>query len=242
MPSQRMQIFQIGFFAAINFDLNTRLTVPQEKFLSNSKNKQRLINLLSRTLIESDCSIALADEDADVLLVYSSKDLAKTEKHVVLVGQDIDLLVLLTQKTPAELNTVYFLKIGKTYQSDCWYSNKSLRCNLLQKYIAFLHVVTGCDTVSCMHKQGKNKLLKTFNDRPDLLYLMDIFYEANADRDMIANNGYKIISLLYPKKGTGSLNSHRYQQFVRMFSESNVPTQIFRQLREQRNNINIDRI
>ena len=145
----------------INFDLNTRLTVPQEKFLSNSKNKQRLINLLSRALVESDCSTALADEDADVLLVDSSIDLAKTGKDVVLVGQDIDLLVLLTQKTPAEL-TVYFLKKGKTYQSDCWYSNKSLRYNLLQKYIAFLHVVTGCDTVSCMHKQGKNKLLKAF--------------------------------------------------------------------------------
>src|SRR3978361_1391728 len=117
MPSQRMQIFQIGFFAAINFDLNTRLTVPQEKFLSNSKNKQRLINLLSRALVESDCSTALADEDADVLLVYSSKDLVKTETHVVLVGQDIDLLVLLTQKTPAEL-TVYFLnKVKLTNQT-----------------------------------------------------------------------------------------------------------------------------
>src|SRR3978361_1698615 len=62
-----------------------------------------------------------------------------------------------------------------------------------------------------MHKQGKNKLLKAFNDRPDLVYLMDIFYEANADRDMIANNGYKIISLLYFKKSTGSLKrNHEY--------------------------------
>src|SRR3978361_1380328 len=79
-----------------------------------------------------------------------------------------------------------------------------------------------------MHKQGKNKLLKAFNDRPDLVYLVDIFYESNADRDMIANNGYKIISLLYSKKRTGSLNSHRYQQFVRCsaratFQFQNIP-------------------
>ena len=63
----------------------------------------RVINLLSRALVESVCSTALADEDADVLLVDSSIDLAKTGKHVVLVGQDIDLLILLSQKTPAEL-------------------------------------------------------------------------------------------------------------------------------------------
>lgn len=45
-----------------------------------------------------------------------------------------------------------------------------------------------------------------------------MFYEANAERDMIAYNGYKIIFCCIPKKPS-KLNSFCYQQFVDVHRE-----------------------
>jgi len=53
----------------IIFDENTVLTVSQEKFLNNGKNKARFINMLTKYLQLSDVAVEQAFEDADTLIV-----------------------------------------------------------------------------------------------------------------------------------------------------------------------------
>ena len=112
------------------------------------------------------------------------------------------------------------MKKGKRRDVDRWYSNNSFKHLELSKYVAFLHAVSGCDTVSSFYKQGKNKLVKVFNSNHAYLQLLDVFYQKNAQRDEIAKNMYKIISLLYSNKINVKLNEHRYEHFKRSTSRA----------------------
>ena len=112
------------------------------------------------------------------------------------------------------------MKKGKGRDVDRWYSNNSFKHLELSKYVAFLHAVSGCDTVSSLYKQGKNKLVKVFNSNHAYLQLLDVFYQKNAPRDEIAKNMYKIISLLYSNKINVKLNEHRYEHFKRSTSRA----------------------
>ena len=113
--------------------------------MSRNKNKKKLIELLCEEFEKEKCSAVVAEEDADFL-----------------IGEDIDLLVILTQY--ASINTVYFFKSGKGNVNDCIYDSNSFKYLKVKKLIGFLHAFTGCDTTSCFFKQGKNKLIKTLSD------------------------------------------------------------------------------
>jgi hypothetical protein len=88
----------------------------------------------------------------------------KTNTTVV-VGEGVDLLVLLTARTPID-KVIYFLKLGKARQKTEIYSSKSLsaypKC---QNHILFLHATTGYDTTSAMFRRGKTTVLKLFEKK-----------------------------------------------------------------------------
>ena len=67
-------------------------------FLANTGNKVKLITLLSQKLRDRGVSVWQAKADADVLIVSTAIDLANVDEHpqVVIVGEDTDLVVLLT--------------------------------------------------------------------------------------------------------------------------------------------------
>ena len=79
-----------------------------------------------------------------------------------IIGEDIDLLVILTQHEPS--NTVYFLKPSKENVNDCIYDSNSFKYLKVKMLIGFLHAFTGCDTTSGFFKQGENKLIETLSD------------------------------------------------------------------------------
>ncbi|CAI6347148.1 unnamed protein product [Macrosiphum euphorbiae] len=86
------------------------LTVAQTSFLSNIRNKSRLIQMLSSYLISKGYIIKQANDDADTVIVNEAIKRAQGQ-YVVVVDQDIDLLVLLIAHTPVE-NQIVFLKPG----------------------------------------------------------------------------------------------------------------------------------
>lgn len=96
--------------ADILFDENMVLTISQTSFLSNIRNKSRLIQMFSSYLIGKGYIIKQANDDADSVLVNEAIKRAQSQS-VVVVGQDIDLLVLLIALTPVE-NHIVFLKPG----------------------------------------------------------------------------------------------------------------------------------
>lgn len=131
----------------IHFDATMVATVTQEKFWSNDKNKTRLIAMLTERFQNQGVEVKQAQDDADTLIVTTAIELSLTAQ-VVIVGEDIDLLVLLTALAPQERN-IYFMKSGtgkierKIYSSHLLQSQKGF-----QNMILFAHAFSGCDTTS----------------------------------------------------------------------------------------------
>lgn len=86
------------------------LTIAQTPFLSNIQNKTRLINMLSSYLISKGYIIKQANDDADTTIVNVAITMAQNN-FVIVVGEDIDLLVLLIALTPVQYQII-FLKPG----------------------------------------------------------------------------------------------------------------------------------
>ncbi|GBN79778.1 hypothetical protein AVEN_100264-1 [Araneus ventricosus] len=90
----------------------------------------------------------------------------KIKKQVVVIGQNVDLLVLLTALTPDSMD-ILMLKEGKGRIKDRFYSSKDLRnSNLViecKNSIHFLHAISGCDTTSGFYGKGKLQAVQLFN-------------------------------------------------------------------------------
>lgn len=76
----------------ITFDSSTIIKVSQEKMLSNDRNKERLIQYICTALSQKGIETRIAKEDADrdIILMALEKTIV-----VIVVGEDVDLLVLL---------------------------------------------------------------------------------------------------------------------------------------------------
>ena len=93
--------------------VNLRFEIHMRKFLSNDINKSRLITLLTKTFEDAEYCVKQADEDADRLIVTSALDIACDFQSVIIVGEDTDLLIILTRTAKETHQNVYFLKPSK---------------------------------------------------------------------------------------------------------------------------------
>ena len=69
------------------------VTLKKENFLSNPKNKQQFLLMLSQALQTMGCIMHHVEGDTDLLIVRTAVGSAQ-KKTTVLVGDDTDLLVL----------------------------------------------------------------------------------------------------------------------------------------------------
>ena len=72
--------------------------VPKEKlpFLSNSRNKQSLIDLCASDLFENNINVELAEDgDADTLIAKRALDIAQKGINVKVIANDTDILIML---------------------------------------------------------------------------------------------------------------------------------------------------
>ena len=87
-----------------------KATLNQEQFLSNDKNKIRLLSILKIFFEKAGCAVYIAEDDADLLVINTA--IQKSSNILVtVVGEDVDLLVLLIALIPQNKN-IYFLKPG----------------------------------------------------------------------------------------------------------------------------------
>ena len=105
MAHQRRAAGKAG--ATVTFTENMKVTLKKDNFLTNPKNKQLFINMLSRFLQEDNCPTCHAEGDADVLIVKTAAESAR-ERNTVLVGDNTDLLVLLCFYTRSDSFGLYF--------------------------------------------------------------------------------------------------------------------------------------
>lgn len=200
----------------ILFDESTPIKVPQAKLLSNESNKRRLITMMRTEFERLGIEIHQSEEDADADIVRTALSKSSDFDQVFIIGEDVDLLVLLNGLNSGETN-VYFQK-GSRGGSDCiQYPANSFTCGEMQiprGVVLFLHAISGCDTTSALFWQGKMKWCNILKKTPDWIDLANIFLDPNANKEDVGNAGEKILMNLYGGD-VGTLNTLRYSAFVK---------------------------
>ncbi|KAJ8880907.1 hypothetical protein PR048_017380 [Dryococelus australis] len=141
----------------IHFNMDTEIAVNQE-LLSNQHNKARLIKLLRSKLHENGIDTIQAPDNADLLIVRTAieQSMEGTTK-VAVIGEDMDLSVLLTAKTPADHNILLV-------KPDRGKVETNMQQNGLNE-ILFLHAFTGCDTTSAAFRRSKLGFTKLYKKK-----------------------------------------------------------------------------
>ncbi|XP_015189675.1 PREDICTED: uncharacterized protein LOC107073500 [Polistes dominula] len=125
--------------ADVEIALDKLMITTQAKFLANIANKFKFVQLLSDYLIANGVQTVIANEDADSMIVNKEIDIEKrgssTNPPVVVVGNDIDLFMLLIGLTPED-TTIYFYKITSTGKKKVLYSTEYYK--KLKPFILFL--------------------------------------------------------------------------------------------------------
>jgi len=211
---ERLRRAQRKQSAAISFTESMVPTVSQESFLANSKNKKRLISMLMEKFEDAKIDSQQAVEDADILIITTALMLAPLNKYVTVVGEDIDLLVILIGLCSPDIKNVFFLKPGKGKVSQTLYNPHLAIDKTLSDHILFLHAMSGCDTTSALFNQGKLKFLKVLQKNSDLQPAIDAFKDPHAHQNEVADAGNVFLMALYGKGHETSLNDLRYRHYI----------------------------
>lgn len=198
----------------VKLNEDTVITIEQGHFLSNDHNKSQLIAILSAKLQTSGIEIRQAPDDADTLIISTAIEISKTSSNVVVVGEDVDLLILLMATTP-ENQEIIFFKPGRRKTEASTYSSKELQ-QLGLRHILFLHAFTGCDTTSAAFRKGKVRFVKLYQKSAHIQNYAEVFTNPTSSQSDIEEAGSMCFLKWYgaPANET-SLNSFRYHSFVK---------------------------
>lgn len=201
--------------ATVTFTESMSITLKKDNFLSNPKNKQRFLMMLSQALQNAGCVTYHSDGDADLLIVKTAVESART-KTTVLVGDDTDLLVLLCYHASEDGCDLYFRPEPKANARGArvWHMKK-VKDQLgreVCRNLLFLHAMTGCDTTSRLYGVGKATALKKFENVPCFREQANTFSCHSAVSDVVAAGEKALVALFGGKPGVG-LDSLRYQRY-----------------------------
>jgi len=138
--------------------------------------KNVLYFILREKLENENFIVKQAIEDADTLIVRSSIEIANSAECVIMVGEDTDLLVLLTALSPSSCTNIYFLKPGKGKLDNLCYSAENFKYSKhVKDNILFLHAFSGRDTTSAFFRKGKIQFVKLLDKTKELQDIVSIF-------------------------------------------------------------------
>ena len=102
-------------------------------------------------------------EDAVVLIVQTAIEKSNSEVMSLIIGEDIDLLIILSQLSSNKKHNVYQLKYNQAANKYVYYSPDRANYPSLNSVVAFLHAFSGCDTTSSFFKVGKTKIFELYS-------------------------------------------------------------------------------
>jgi hypothetical protein len=212
------------------FQSDMIVSLKKKDFLANEENKQKFINLLSEKLLNAGCNVIQAPDDADLLIVKTAVESAKSNS-TVLVGDDTDLLVLMIYHGDIDGKDLFFRPEPRqrSKTSRVWNvrETKSALGPDICSNILFIHALLGCDTTSRIHGLGKATGLKKFKASAYFKDQARLFSgDANAvsKEDVIAA-GERALVCLYSGEKDESLNTLRYSRFCQKVSTGNAVLQ-----------------
>lgn len=124
---------------------------------------------------------------ADVLIVDMAMELSHTTA-VAVIGEDVDLIVLLMAKTPSDQNIIF--KPGRGNIKPTLFSTQGLRD------ILFLNAFTGCDTTSAAFRKSKLGFIKLYLKSPDVQGTAAVFSDPSSTKDDVEEAGEKCIEVV----------------------------------------------
>ncbi|GBO16311.1 hypothetical protein AVEN_111397-1 [Araneus ventricosus] len=133
--------------------------------------------------------------------------------NIFVVGEGIDILVLLTGLAPVKEN-LYFQKCGKGRTPDVLYSTTSFKYKF-SRMILFIHASSGCDTSSALFSHGKKNCF--LEKKTDTWKKIQVFFNSEATIDQVAKAGETFLIHLYggnPRTSACDLNHLRYTLFT----------------------------
>ena len=127
------------------------------------------------------------------------RNMSANHDNVVVIGEDMDLLVVLIGL--CNVSNVYFMKPGKGKTTQRIYSPLGAIDKIAAKHIFFLHAMSGCDTTSALYSQGKRKYLNILAKSTGLQNIVDIFNNPDAAVDEVIKAGLLFLVHLYGFSG-----------------------------------------
>ena len=207
----------------VNIESEFTNSIPQQKFLSNPRNKTQFISLLCTTFQKCNISTIKAESDADRVMVHQALETARGQGGsgcAVLVGEDTDLLILLLHFRESE--NLYMLRPGRAKSEDELLSVKTIQESLngLHKYLLFLHAFSGCDTTSAFFRKGKKTAWNTLKkcDKAFLNSLQTVYCQS-VSVDSLSRIGEEFVRQLYGVKDQTPLNKLRHQLYQRTIAK-----------------------
>lgn len=159
---------------------------------------------------------------ADTLIINTAIEMSSSYEYAIIVGKDVDLLVLLTALGNSHAN-IYLLKPGKGKSVERIYSSQSIQGDeVVKNNILFLHAFGGCYTTSALFNQGKMKFLTILEKHTDIHAALQVFKNEHASADEVADAGEKFLLALYGSKDkeNNGLDKYRYQCFLKAVTKS----------------------
>ncbi|KAJ8891528.1 hypothetical protein PR048_004056 [Dryococelus australis] len=186
------------------------VTLNQDNFLANRNRKSRCkIAMLKRKFEQEHFITFQASSDTDAVIVKTAIRMS-LEKTSVIVGEDIDLVVLLVDMAPTS-ECIFFM------ETEIYSSESMSKLSECKKHILYLHTMTGFDTTSALFSKGNIKAVQLLNKRPDSRTSASMFKEPNTPKDVVeryALHGATISEI--------SLDEYHFKCFTRSVGRGRV--------------------
>ena len=190
-------------FIEIVFQLQNEVHCKQAEFLSNEKNKTRLIENLSTMLRGCGHTVNICTGDADLTIVECALQLAEDGLHTTVVADDTDILVLLLNMwTPRMSDILLRHEARKSIKKDLEIfsikENVDILSDRVVKNLLFIHAWSGCDTTSATFSHGKTQLMKIVERNLNVIEeICSVFTNPLASQDEISSAGIRLFLYLY---------------------------------------------
>ncbi|GBN91267.1 hypothetical protein AVEN_169006-1 [Araneus ventricosus] len=133
--------------------------------------------MLSVKFQNEDFVVKQAEEYADYLIIKSALEIEKRSQCVVVVGEDIDLLVIIAASTNSE--NIFFLKPGRDKTEDALYCSATLNISTNKgQYFVSLYVQWLRYHI-CFFQAGEEEIYQC----SELQQVVNIFGDENACPD-----------------------------------------------------------
>lgn len=187
-----------------------------DTFFANENNKKKFILFLREKLASAGIETKQAEEDADWLIISTAKEKAAQFKNIIIIGTDVDLLIILSM-LPDQYNNIYFLKPSSGKVLEKLFNLNSYELPQYRLLLGFIHAFSGCDTTSAFFRIGKTTFTKFVLKNMDILHkYIEVFLKDNASDEEIGTASEFIVALLYgAKPNDTSLFKCRYISFVK---------------------------